>query len=352
MQITINSKQGESRVFIEKGCLHRRLADVAEGYGEVLVVSDENVAPLYAEKVVQTLLHAGKKVKLHVIPPGETSKSRQELFALYAKAIDAGVTRGGAVCALGGGVVGDLAGFAAATLYRGVGLIQIPTTLLSMVDSAIGGKTAINLREGKNLVGAFYQPHSAIIDPDCLASLPDRELRCGLAEVIKYALIRDAALYEELLGYDEQTIQPRLAPIIARCCLLKKAYVEQDTFDVGSRMELNFGHTLGHALEKQALGHLLHGEAVAMGMAAAAGWSEALGVCAAGTRQRVLEILAQYGLKVCPMDVNTEFLKKDKKAFGEGINVVLLNRIGDAVVKNLPIEELIRMILERNESEA
>ncbi|MGI6169284.1 MAG: 3-dehydroquinate synthase, partial [Christensenellales bacterium] len=214
--------------------------------------------------------------------------------------------------------------------------------LLAQVDSSVGGKTAIDLPEGKNLVGAFYQPRMVLLDPACLDSLPKRQLLCGVAEVIKYALIRDRDLYERLLLYNGRTIRPHLGEIAARCCEIKRDYVEQDTFDRGARMQLNFGHTLGHAIELSVEG-ILHGEAVSMGMVAAAMWSEELGVCPKGTSGRVACLLRQYGLPDQPRKAPFDLMMKDKKGAGDCISVVLLRDIGDAFVQTMEKSDLMAL---------
>ena len=241
---------------------------------------------------------AGAQVSTAVLPAGETTKSPEHLSRLYDMFLDAGLTRSDSVFALGGGVIGDLAGYAACTYLRGVHFVQVPTTLLAQVDSSVGGKVAVNHVRGKNLLGAFYQPELVLIDCDTLATLDDRQFGAGLGEVIKYGCIADRALFEQLESLGSRaSLLPALDGIIARCCEIKARYVREDPHDHGIRMQLNFGHTLAHALEN-ALGYgtLLHGEAVCIGMGAAAGWGEALGVTPLGTRERIKRLLDAYGL--------------------------------------------------------
>jgi 3-dehydroquinate synthase len=345
MEIEVRSAQGSYTIFVAEGLLLEAAERIAPLFSEAAVVCDENTCGLFGVNLVRQLKKRGVRASMITVPQGEASKGQDTLFYLYHALIGAGLTRSGGIIALGGGVVGDLAGFAAATLYRGVGLLQIPTTLLAQVDSSVGGKTAIDLPEGKNLVGAFYQPRMVLIDPKSLDSLPKRQLLCGMAEVVKYALIRDSGLYQRLCAYNGRSIRPHLGEIAGRCCEIKREYVQQDTFDRGARMQLNFGHTLGHAIELSVEG-ILHGEAVAMGMVAAAGWSEALGVCPSGTRERTEAILAQYGLPTEIKRAPAELMMQDKKGAGDSISVVLLRDIGDAFVQRMKKSELISLARE------
>ena len=236
------------------------------------------------------------------IPPGESQKNISSLEFIYDKLVNARLERDSPILALGGGVIGDLAGFAAATLQRGVPLVQIPTTLLSQVDSSVGGKTAINHPRGKNLIGAFHQPSIVVIDVAALKSLPYRELVAGLAEVIKYAIILSPELFQ-LLEKNIETLLTRedeiLPSVIRACCQLKALVVQEDEREDGYRSILNFGHTMGHAIENAtSYRRLLHGEAVAIGMVFAAKLSEARGLCAKGTHDRIVNLLAKAGLPV------------------------------------------------------
>src|SRR5438309_4240378 len=265
----------------------------AAGYrGRCALVTSERVGTLYREPVVASLAEAGFSPVAVEIPDGEQHKNLAWLAVLYDRLLDAGIERRSPLIALGGGVVGDLAGFAAATLLRGLPLVQVPTTLLGQVDAAIGGKTGINHALGKNLIGAFHQPRLVVVDVATLRSLPRREFVAGLAEVVKYAVIRDAELFaaleaqlDGLLGLDESV----LVPVVASCCEHKAAVVAADEREEsGERAVLNFGHTVGHALEVLTeYRRLLHGEAVAIGMVAAARVSQARGLCAAATVERL-----------------------------------------------------------------
>ena len=308
-----------------------------------LIVSDSQVAPLYAQRVQAALAAArpDAKIALHVFEAGEASKT----LANFSGVIDAlaalGATRDACVYALGGGVVGDLAGFAAACWMRGIDVVQLPTTLLAMVDSSVGGKTAVDIAQGKNLVGAFHPPCAVIADTAALRTLPPRELRAGFAEVIKYGAIVDAPFLDwldadadGLLAGDHAV----LAEAIARSCAHKAAIVERDPFERGERALLNFGHTFGHAIEtEQGYGGLNHGEAVAVGMVLAARLSTLLGLADAADGERLRALLARFGLPTAlPPDLDPAALvarmRLDKKAQGSGLRFVLWNGAGKARV--------------------
>ena len=308
-----------------------------------LIVSDSQVAPLYAQRVQAALAAArpDAKLALHVFEAGEASKT----LANFSGVIDAlaalGATRDACIYALGGGVVGDLAGFAAACWMRGIDVVQLPTTLLAMVDSSVGGKTAVDIAQGKNLVGAFHPPCAVIADTAALRTLPPRELRAGFAEVIKYGAIVDAPFLDwldadadGLLAGDDAV----LAEAIARSCAHKAAIVERDPFERGERALLNFGHTFGHAIEtEQGYGGLNHGEAVAVGMVLAARLSTLLGLADAADGERLRALLARFGLPTAlPPDLDPAALvarmRLDKKAQGSGLRFVLWNGAGKARV--------------------
>ena len=285
-----------SRVLEEAGEKCRALGVT----GRVAIVADESVAPLYAVAVEEALRGAGYEPARIEVPAGEASKSLERAASLYEALLDAGLDRHGAVLALGGGVIGDLAGFVAATFLRGIAYFQIPTTLLAQVDSSVGGKVGINLPRGKNLVGAFHQPRAVLSDVACLRSLPLRQLRAGLAEVVKYGVVADAALFawledqvEPLLAAEERA----LVEAVAASCRIKARMVEVDERDAGPRAVLNFGHTVGHAIEAATgYGRYLHGEAVALGMLFAAELSVRLGLCARSVRDRLADLLGRLGL--------------------------------------------------------
>ncbi|MEI2456290.1 3-dehydroquinate synthase [Lysobacter firmicutimachus] len=311
-----------------------------------LIVSDGNVAPLYLQRV-EASLHAARpdlSVGRFVIPPGEHEKT----LARFGQCLDAlaalGATRDACVIALGGGVVGDLAGFASACWMRGIDCVQVPTTLLAMVDSSVGGKTAVDLPSGKNLVGAFHPPRAVIADTAALRSLPDRELRAGLAEVVKYGAIFDATFLDWLEAHAEALLarnDDALAEAIARSCRYKAEVVARDPFERGDRAMLNFGHTFGHAIETEQ-GYagttgdgLNHGEAVAVGMVLAARLSSALGRAPAADAERLQRLLERFGLPTAiPPGLDPQALlarmRLDKKADAAGLRFILWDKAGAA----------------------
>lgn len=304
---------------------------------QAFILSDENVAALYLDKVRAAL--SGRRLQSMVIPAGEAEKNLTRFAGLVSALADFGASRDVTVLALGGGVVGDLAGFAAACWMRGVRFIQLPTTLLAMVDSAVGGKTAVDLPQGKNLVGAFHQPAAVIADTDTLTSLPERELRAGLAEVVKYGALGDAGFFawledriDALLARDPET----LTEAIAHCCAHKAAIVARDETEQGERALLNFGHTFGHAIEtEQGYGGLLHGEAVAVGMVLAARLSATLGRAPEADSRRLQALLERCGLPVTvPAGLSpgalVERMRLDKKAVSGQLRLVLWRGLGQA----------------------
>ena len=303
-----------------------------------VIISDRNVAPRYGQAVREALAKAGFTAALVTIPAGETAKSLKTLEACYAQLAAQRLERKSFIVALGGGVVGDLAGFVAATYLRGLPFVQVPTTLLAQVDSSVGGKVGLNLNAGKNLVGAFHQPRLVLCDLATLASLPVREYRAGLAEVIKYGIIYDAGLFRRLerdlprlLRRDQRT----LAAIVARCCEIKADVVRQDETESGLRAILNFGHTIGHALEAIShYGKYLHGEAIAIGQVAAAKLSAQVLGLPAKEVERIERIFQRAGLPT-QVKLNAPQRQKiltamslDKKVSGGEIKFVLARRIG------------------------
>lgn len=310
-----------------------------------LIVTDSNVAPLYLEEATASLEDAGFTVKATVIPAGEQSKCLHQLDALYGKLHGAGITRTDVVVALGGGVIGDLAGFAAATYLRGVRLVQVPTTLLAQVDAAIGGKTGIDLPYGKNMAGAFYPPRAVIADTDTLQSLEPRRLREGMSEVIKYGVTLDKELFENI---ESGTLSPQQT--VARCAQLKVDIVRRDELDTGERMLLNFGHTLGHALEKiTGFETYTHGEGVAVGMVAALRLGEKLGVTDAGILPRLENVLEQWHLpQSAPISAEQilSAVGADKKQLDGKLNFVLVTQLGQSRTYPITIEQLTPLVRE------
>jgi 3-dehydroquinate synthase len=318
--------------------------------GRALIVTDTNVARLFGERTAAALAETGFAARTLEVAPGEQSKSFAALERVYDAMVEAELDRSSAVFALGGGVVGDLAGFAAATYMRGVALVQIPTTMVGQVDSALGGKTAINHPQAKNLIGAFYQPRLIVADVKLLETLPEREFREGLAEVIKYGAIMDAPMIEELeQGLDAivRRDPAALERIVARSLHHKATIVASDAREGGLRKILNYGHTAGHALEASSgYGHFLHGEAVAIGMVAAGRLSQAFAELSAAEAERLERLIARAGLPTAMPEGwrGEDFmraLRLDKKRTGDKVEFVLLDRLGDALTRKLSLDEIV-----------
>ncbi len=330
-------------IIIGEGLLARVGAHIAglAGGGAVVVVSDKTVWHLYGAALNAALAGAGLRAAPVVVPPGEESKSLACLQQVYQGFAEAGLARDGLVLALGGGVVGDLAGFAAATWMRGVRYVQLPTTLLAQVDSSVGGKTAVNLPVGKNLAGAFHQPQLVLADTAALDTLPPQQYACGMAEVIKCGAIRDKALFA-MLSAKEKAVD-RTA-MIETCCGIKRDIVQRDERDTGERALLNFGHTLGHAVETLGgYSHFNHGQAVAIGMVLAAKLGRQMGRTPPGLPETLENTLKQWNLPAeCPYSLRemTPQLALDKKRRGAGVQMILLEDIGRAVVADVPLDEL------------
>lgn len=305
------------------------------------VVSDTNVAPIYAERVIASLEKAGFETSLFVFEAGEGSKRLATVEKLYSHLYKNDLTRTDIIIALGGGVTGDMAGFAAATYLRGIDFVQIPTSLLAQVDSSVGGKTAVDLPSGKNLVGAFWQPSLVIIDPETLNTLSEKFFRDGLGEVVKYGCIRSLSLFERL---ESENARDMIDDVIFECVSVKRDVVEHDERDTGERAILNFGHTLGHALEKlHNYEGLSHGEAVAAGAAILTRVSESSGLTEKGTSQRLEALLEKYGLPTkseLPLAEIIAATRGDKKSTGKGINFVFLDKIGSCFIKKIEIADM------------
>ena len=339
-------------ILIQRGLLAwagehcRRVLPRAE---RLFVVTDTNVAPLYLDRVTESLAAAGFRVAVHIVPAGEGSKCPARLARLWEDMMEAGLTRTDAVAALGGGVVGDLAGFAAATVLRGVDFVQLPTTLLAQVDSSVGGKVAVDLAHGKNLAGAFWQPRLVLMDPDTLDTLPDAAFADGMAEVVKYGCIQDAAFFGFLAARPSRAaLMEEIEHVLYTCCDIKRSVVERDERDTGERMLLNFGHTLGHAYE--LAGHYetwSHGQAVAAGMCAAARLGVRLGVTPAEVPERLEKVLSALGLPTAIPCAEADYaaaIGLDKKGAGEDISVILLEELGHAVPHKMPKAELLEVL--------
>lgn len=330
-------------ILIERGILSdcgKYIKPLARG-NKAMIISDTNVFPIYGDTVKASLEKAGFEVYNHIFTAGESSKNLTTISEMYSSLADNGFSRKDFIVALGGGVTGDMSGFAAATYQRGIDFVQIPTTLLSQVDSSVGAKTGVDIKQGKNLVGAFWQPSIVLIDPNTLNTLTPEFFADGMAEVIKYGCIKSLSLFETLENKNAADI---IDEIIFDCVSIKRDVVERDEHEAGERMLLNFGHTLGHSIEK-AYGYtgITHGQAVGVGMVLITSASESLGITPSGTTDRIKALLKKYNLptsdKTTLEDIANGALG-DKKASGDSINIVLLNSIGNSFTKKLKKSEL------------
>lgn len=345
--LTVNCMQSKYEIHINNGIIadldyfaRRHLKG-----NKVVLISDKNVWRHHGEAIRSGFASSDYKVHRLLVKPGENSKHIRHITAMYQALVRLEVTRDDLIIAFGGGVVGDLTGFIASTYLRGIPLIQVPTTLLAMVDSSVGGKVAVNLDEGKNLVGSFYQPEAVLIDPDLLRTLPSKDFSSGMAEVLKYGCIRDAELFASALNlYQAQDIYRNVVPLIRRCCEIKAEIVERDVLDKGERMLLNFGHTIGHAIEQaMAYDGISHGEAVAIGMYRMAQLGEDRGWTRQGTSSEIVKAIKVAGLPLespVPLrDAVIETVRKDKKRKGDQLNLIVLEEIGSARIHSLPVDE-------------
>ncbi len=338
------SAMGSCDVILERGLIDGTGACLrAEDITRTIVVTDENVGKLYAEGLLDSLRSAGFEPALLTISAGEGSKTLDTVSQLWRGFLQADLDRRSMVIALGGGVVGDLAGFAASTFMRGVRWICLPTTLLAMVDASIGGKTGFDLPEGKNLVGSFHTPRLVLCDPDVLGTLPEAELRAGMAEVLKHAVISEPRLFE-LCAAGLVQARGRVAEIVRRAIAVKVAVIESDPYEQGPRAVLNFGHTVGHAIELVSAFSIRHGEAVAMGMVAETGLSERLGLARPGLRDEIAQALSGLGLPIripahLPWPKLVLAMQADKKKSGGVVRFALPLNIG-RVQPDVPVREL------------
>ena len=326
MTLTVRLEKNSYDIHVERGAL-KKVGSLLRLDRRVLVVTDDGVPSAYAEAVAGACAHP----TLVTVPAGEASKSLETLSQLLTTMLRAGFTRTDAVVAVGGGVVGDLAGFTAASFMRGIDFYNVPTTLLSQVDSSIGGKTAVNLDGVKNCVGAFHQPRAVVIDPDVLSTLPPRQISAGLAEAIKMAATCDAELFARM---ERESFSDILDEVIVGSLRIKRDVVEKDERESSLRRVLNFGHTLGHGYESAAaLSGLLHGECVALGM---------LRLCSEGARQRLLPVLKKAGLpteSALPIEEVLAPIAHDKKADGTSIRYIYVDTIGSFEEKRMPISQ-------------
>ena len=330
-------------ILIEQGLLDQlgpRVRAVCPKAITAVIVSGDRVAPLYGERVERSLREAGLRVESFTYPHGEQSKTLETYGALIRFLSEKRLTRSDVLIALGGGVTGDLTGFAAATYQRGIDYIQVPTTLLAMVDSSVGGKTAVDLPTGKNQVGCFYQPAAVLCDPDTLDTLPEEEFRCGCAEVIKYGVLCDPVFFDEL---NSRPIRQQLEHVICRCVECKRDIVHEDEYDRGLRQLLNLGHTFGHAVEACSEYKVLHGQAVAIGMAMITRAAVAKGYCGTDTLDQLLGILRKYGLPTetsYPLRDLVDATASDKKLAGETLHLIVPEKIGRCRIVPIPLTEI------------
>ena len=317
------------------------------GQRRIAVLADDTVASLYLDTVTAALEDAGFAVCSHIFPSGEGRKNLSTLTELLEFLASEHLTRTDCVAALGGGVTGDMAGFAAAVYLRGIRYVQLPTTLLAAVDSSVGGKVAIDLPAGKNLAGAFWQPRLVLMDPACLRTLDDKTFSDGMAEVIKYGCIRDRAFFDFLCAHSSRAaVMEHIDSVLYTCCDIKRQVVVEDERDTGVRMILNFGHTVGHAFEK-AGGYetWTHGQAVAAGMVAAERLGAALGVSDGDGFSELLEVLSAFGLPThidCDWSAIVEAVGLDKKGDGEAITMIFLSHMGRALPMKMKKEDVLQ----------
>ena len=352
--VPVNVEGGQYQITIRPGLLSEAgsLLSKISGSKRAGIVTDSQVGPRYTEIVAGSLRSAGIEPIVATLPSGESHKTLADLAPVYHTLLSARVERSTPILALGGGVVGDMTGFVAATILRGVPFVQIPTTLLAMVDASVGGKTGVNHAVGKNLIGAFHQPIAVLIDPAVLQTLPPRELHGGLAECIKHDIIRDAAGFDRLerdIGRALRLDLDYLTQLIAHNVAIKARVVEADPFENGERAHLNFGHTFGHAIETVSHYDYSHGECVALGMAAAARLAVDLGMLDENSRRRIVAVIEQAQLPTRGLSLPTkevvDAMTFDKKVRGGKVRFVLPDRIGHVVIRDdVPPEFVTRAV--------
>lgn len=338
-RLTINLNNQSYNILIKRNLKNDFGIHIKEVFNgkKICIITDNNLNKLYGVKISQLLRKHGFEIKIISIVPGEKSKDFSNLAPIYESLLDFNLTRSDLIVALGGGVVGDLSGFVASTFLRGIDFVQIPTSLLAQVDSSVGGKVAVDLDRGKNLIGSFYHPKLVLIDTAMLDTLPDKFFNDGIAEVIKYGCIKDSVLFDTLSTSHGKMLKENIGEIIYRCCEIKKQVVETDEKDKGNRMILNFGHTLGHAIEKiYGFEKYSHGEGVAIGMYMITKISEQLGLTKAFTSDKIKNTLVQYNLpfKIDVKDENKllDTIKLDKKNLNGDLNIILINDIGKSFI--------------------
>ena len=345
-KITVNASKTYD-VIIERGAIdsvgsYARRAGIG---GRACIISDSNVSHIYMGRVKKSLEENGFSVCQYVFPAGEESKTAETFIDILNFLAENHLSRKDTLFALGGGVTGDLTGFCAATYMRGIKFVQIPTSLLAAVDSSVGGKTGIDLKNGKNLAGAFYQPEAVIFDPDVLATLPQEYFSDGMAEVIKYAMIRGAGIDELILTDTGKNLEE----IITRCVEIKRDIVNEDEFEGGVRRILNFGHTAGHAVEAEAEYTISHGRCVAIGMYIVTKAWEKRGLCKKGTCDILKKMLAKFSLETkCPYTADSllKRAKNDKKASGDFVDLVVPDFAGECHVEKISMDEFLSVLKE------
>ena len=337
------SDKSLSEIYIENGLLSKvgELTKTVLKGKKIALISDTNVYPLYGENIKTQLENEGYKVFTYIFKAGEASKNTSELIKIVEFMAENELTREDGAVALGGGVCGDMVGFAASVFLRGIKFVQIPTSLLAQVDSSVGGKTAVDLPQGKNLCGAFHQPSLVIIDPDVLKTLSPHFFSDGMGEVIKYGCIKSASLFEKL---ESGNVKDKLTEIITECVSIKRQVVENDEKEHGERALLNFGHTCGHAIEKLwNFETVSHGEAVAIGMVMITRAGENLGITEKGTTDRLIKVLEKNDLKISDTHTDKEIISAmngDKKRTGTGIKFVMINKIGSSFINPIKYEDI------------
>ncbi len=327
IKINIPIKDASYNVYINHGLLFN-LSSYIDLNREIVIITDDFIPKIYLNTIKKKMSNS----RVFEVPHGEKSKSMETAYSILDKMVNYKITRNCLIIALGGGVIGDLSGFIASIYMRGVDFIQIPTTLLSQIDSSVGGKVGINSSNMKNAIGSFYQPKMVLIDPDTLTTLSKKEFSNGIAEMIKYGMIADKTLFINLL---ENNLLTNIEKYIEKCIIIKKGFVVDDVFDKGKRQALNFGHTIGHAIEKHSNYSLLHGEAISIGM-----------VLMSKNyiyHDDLIKVLKKYNLPIKYEYDKTkilEYIKTDKKATINSINIVLVEKIGSSIIKNIEFEEI------------
>lgn len=339
MELKVDLKERSYPIIIEKGIISRVSEEIKKIYRgkKVFIITDDNVNKYYGERVSNNLIENNFEVRVLSLKAGEETKNFNTLPTIYNELLDFNLTRSDLIVTLGGGVIGDIGGFAASTYLRGVEFVQIPTSLLAQVDSSVGGKVAVDLERGKNLVGSFYHPKCVLIDPEVLNTLEDRFFIDGMAEVIKYGCIKDKEFFELLSKMENKSqVINKMEEVIHTCCDIKRRVVENDERDRGERMLLNFGHTLGHAIEQYYnYSKYTHGEGVAIGMYTITKYSEEKGLTKKGTAERIKNILVKYKL---PYKMNIDIeeildaINLDKKNLGSSLNLIVLKEIGQSEI--------------------